>query len=178
MSKKSILGHMTRLRLVEISDAPYIHQMRTNDDLNTHISSVTGGVDLQRAWISLYKEREAESLEFYFVIERLDGEPCGLVRLYKIEGDSFTWGSWILGPNKPPKAALDSAVSLYQFAFDELGLSRATFEVDRGNERTLLFHDRFGAHRIGKDSVNIYYKYDATDFGLARSNFALVLGGK
>jgi hypothetical protein len=82
-----------------------------------------------------------------------------VVRIYDIEDDRFTWGSWILDANKPSKAALESAVLVYQIGFHQLGLERSVFDVRRENGHTLEFHRRFGASEIGKDELNIYFEY-------------------
>lgn len=140
-------------------DAEYIWGLRIDPAYNTHLSSVSGTAADQRAWIRGYKAREAAGSEFYFVVERLDnGSRCGVVRVYGITNREFTWGSWILDANKPPKAALDTAMSVYRFGFDRLGLTRAVYDVRRDNDRTLAFHDRFGGRRIGEDAENIYYE--------------------
>lgn len=154
-----VVGHATRLRLVEEGDAEYIFALRMNPAYNTHLSTVTGSPETQRAWIRGYKAREAEGREYYFVAERLDdNRRCGVVRVYDIRDGQFTWGSWILDENKPAKAALDTAMSVYRFAFDVLGLTTAIYDVRRDNERTLAFHDRFGGRRTGEDAENIYYE--------------------
>ncbi len=44
--------------------------------------------------------REAYLRELYYVIEGKDGTRCGLVHLYDIGADSFTWDSWILDHNE------------------------------------------------------------------------------
>jgi RimJ/RimL family protein N-acetyltransferase len=154
-----VRGGRLRLRLIEPDDAAYVHGLRSDPRYNTHLSPVSGGVEDQRAWIEGYKAREASGREFYYVIERLDGVRCGLVRLYDIDQDSFTWGSWILDENKPPKAALESAVLLYRIAFEQLGIPKAVFDVRRGNEHTLAFHRRFGAVETGADEQDIFFEY-------------------
>ena len=53
--------------------------------------------------------------------------------IYDIEANSFTWGSWILNANEPPKAALESAVLIYEIAFDLLELESVRFDVRRDN---------------------------------------------
>lgn len=152
-------GHATRLRLVKEDDAAYIWGLRMDPAYNSHLSAVTGTVEDQRNWIRGYKAREAAGSEYYFVVERLDdGARCGVVRVYGVADGAFTWGSWILAANKPPKAALDTAMSVYRFAFDRLGLARAVYDVRRDNDRTLAFHDRFGGRRTGEDAENIYYE--------------------
>lgn len=78
--------------------------------------------------------------------------------LYDIKSDGFTWGSWILDENKPSKAALESAVLIYRYGFEVLGLDKSIFDVRRDNERTLAFHYRFGAVETGEDKANLYFE--------------------
>ncbi len=175
----SIPERLTGVRLdfrpVTPADAEYIFALRTDSALNSHLSPVQGSVEDQVAWIEGYKPREARGEEFYFAIERKDERRCGVVRVYNLTEDRFTWGSWVLDENKPRKAALDSAVLLYDFAFGHLGLARAAFDVRRENSRTLAFHDRFGARRTGEDDQDIYFEYDKFDFAAAREHFLTVL---
>ena len=176
-----IEGRQIRLRLVQPDDAAYIHGLRTDPRYNTHLSPVTGTADDQRAWLERYKDREAAGLEFYFIVERLDGQRCGTLRLYGIEGGRFTWGSWILDENKPFKAALESAFLLYRTAFDMLGLELAQFDVRLENAKTLAFHRRLGARETGADSVNVYFEYSQADYVRDRDmppgSFHAVFGG-
>ena len=109
------------LRLIRPEDADYVQALRTDPAYNRHLSEVRGTAEDQRSWIEGYKAREADLRELYYVIERKDGTRCGLVRLYDIRADSFTWGSWILDYNKTRKAALESAVLSFGIGFEELG---------------------------------------------------------
>ncbi|RMH44058.1 MAG: N-acetyltransferase, partial [Alphaproteobacteria bacterium] len=87
-------GFRLALRLVRPADAAFIHGLRTDPDIARHLSPVTGTVEDQRRWIEEYKTREAAGTEAYYIIERRDtGRPCGTVRLYDIDGTTFTWGS-------------------------------------------------------------------------------------
>lgn len=147
------------LRLIETEDAGYVHGLRTDARYNRYLSEVRGTVEDQRRWIENYKSREAAGSEFYYVIERKDGVRCGVVRLYGIDQDSFTWGSWILDENKPSKAALESAYLLYFLGFCLLGLSRSTFDVRRDNTNTLAFHRRFGATETHADELDVFFMY-------------------
>ena len=153
-----IRGNRLSLRLAKLADAPYIHALRVNPVYNQHLSVVTGTVEDQRKWLEAYQSREAKGQEYYFVIERLDGIPCGVVRLYNIGADSFDWGSWILDHNKPPKAALESALLSFGFGFERLGLAMASFETRRSNTHATAFYRRFGATDVGQDGMNIYFE--------------------
>ena len=167
-------GPNLALRLIEPEDAGYVHGLRIDPAYNQHLSEVQGTAEDQRRWIETYKTREAEGREFYYIIERRDGVRCGLVRLYDIDAESFTWGSWILDENKPGKAALDSAIQVYRFGFDVLELTRSVFDVRKENEHTLRFHDRFGSARTGEDEDNIYYELPRKSFYEMQKTFDLI----
>ncbi|MGC3940418.1 GNAT family N-acetyltransferase [Roseobacter sp. EG26] len=158
-------GIKLSLRLAVPKDAAYIHALRVDPRYNTHLSVVAGTVADQHAWLERYKNREAAGLEYYYLIERCaDATPCGLVRLYDITAEQFTWGSWILDQNKPAKAALESAVLVYKIGFDCLGLRVSKFDVRKDNERTLAFHRRFGAVETGHDDQDVFFEYTRARF--------------
>ena len=165
------------LRLIEPEDAAYVHSLRSNPAYSTHLSTVTGTVDDQRTWIEGYKSREAQGQEFYYVIERKDGTRCGLVRLYDIEAESFTWGSWILDENKPRKAALESAILIYEVGFDGLGCDHTVFDVRNDNSYTLAFHRRLDARGIATDELNVYFNYEQRQFDSDRPHYLKLLNG-
>lgn len=156
--KTVVKGHRINLRPVQPDDAGYIYGLRMNPAYNTHLSQVSGTADDQRRWIEAYKAREAAGQEFYLIIERTDGRPCGTVRLYDITADSFTWGSWILDHNKPAKASLESSVMSFGVGFDGLNRTKAQIEVRRLNTHAAAFYRRFGAVEIGQDAETLYFE--------------------
>lgn len=164
-----------RMRLVQPEDAGYIYALRTDPTYNTYLSPVSGGIEAQAAWIKRYKQDEAADTQYYCMIERQDGQACGLVRLYDIQSQAFTWGSWILDANKPTKAALESAYLIYDIAFNHLSLDRAVFEVMRENAHTQAFHRRFGARETGMDDTNVYFEYAAAQFQKDQPRFIDIL---
>jgi RimJ/RimL family protein N-acetyltransferase len=168
-------GIFLRLRPVQPDDAPYVHRLRTDQRYNAHLSPVTGTVADQRRWIEGYKAREAEGSEIYFVIERLDGGACGLVRLYDIRADRFTWGSWILDENKTPKAALESAILSFGVGFERLSIPRAILDVRQGNDRAIRFYRRFGMSETGADEQDIFFEYLRGRYLADRARFMSVV---
>lgn len=150
----NLTSKTVRLRLVEESDAEFILGLRTDEKYNKHLSAVTGDVDAQVNWIRRYKADEANKLQFYFIIERLDGVRCGTVRVYDIVGNSFCWGSWILNEDKTKYAALESAFLVYDFGFNELNLSKSHFDVRKGNEKVISFHTKMGAIKTGETELD------------------------
>ncbi|EEZ5993724.1 GNAT family N-acetyltransferase, partial [Escherichia coli] len=134
-----------KLRLVNESDASFILSLRLNENYNKFLSSVNNDIEKQKVWIRNYKQKENNNEEFYFIIETLDGIPCGTVRIYDIHNNSFSWGSWILNESKTRTAAIESALLVYIFGFDIKGYSRCHFEVMKGNEKVISFHEKFNA---------------------------------
>lgn len=147
-----------RLRLVESDDAEFILKLRLDDRYNKYLSKVSGGVNEQKIWIENYKKDEAGKKQFYFIIERLDGTPCGTVRIYDLRDDSFCWGSWILNKDKTKYAAIESAFLVYRYGFGVLGFEKSHFEVVKGNAGVIKFHKRMGAVKISEDDVNYYFE--------------------
>ena len=164
---EGVSGPSLKLRLVERQDADYIHDLRMQPRYNRYLSPVTGDVEDQRAWIERYKQAESRREQLYYVIERHDGVRCGLVRLYDITPETFTWGSWILDENKPPKAALESAMLSFYIGFGPLELPRALVDVRIENERAASLYRGFGMEETAFDHENIYFRYDRDVF-LAR----------
>lgn len=147
-----------RLRLIEESDAEFVLKLRLDERYNQYLSSVTPDLEAQKSWIAKYKGEEHEQIQFYFIIERIDGASCGTVRIYDLKEDSFCWGSWILDESKTRYAALESAFLVYQFGFSTLGYKKSHFDVRKGNEKVISFHEKMGATRVGSDMENIYFE--------------------
>lgn len=170
-----IEGPSLVLRLIRPEDAEYVYALRTDPRYNSNLSAVQGTAQDQQHWIERYKAREADLRELYYVIEHKDGTRCGLVRLYEIGAESFTWGSWILDHNKTRKAALESAVLVYIAAFEGLGLPKAQFDVRRDNANTLAFHRRFGATETHETKQDIFFTYPRSRFDADRAGYLAIL---
>ena len=146
------------MRLVEEKDAEFILSLRLDDTYNKYLSKVNADVDAQREWIKKYKKDESKNNQFYFIIERKDGTPCGTVRVYDMTEESFCWGSWILNENKTRFAAIESAIMVYDFGFNTLNYRKSHFEVIKNNSKVVSFHKKFGAIQVGEDNVNYYFE--------------------
>lgn len=133
-------------RYATVEDAGFILQLRSTAVARQTLSTGAASLDAQKQWLLFYKEREAQGVEHYFVISYRN-EPVGVVRVYGIQPATggFTWGSWAIQADTPPVVAWITAVLLYDFAFGQLGLGRATFEVVASNHNVIRFHQSFGA---------------------------------
>ncbi|WP_313451108.1 GNAT family N-acetyltransferase [Pseudomonas rhodesiae] len=147
-----------KLRLIEEQDAEFVLKLRLDDRYNQFLSSVNPSVEAQQEWIKKYKSDESEGIQYYFIIERIDGTPCGTVRIYDLRDNSFCWGSWILNEDKTRYAALESAFLVYQFAFEHLNFIKSHFDVRKGNDRVISFHEKMGAVKTGETELNLLFE--------------------
>ncbi|WP_185267783.1 GNAT family N-acetyltransferase [Halopseudomonas xiamenensis] len=152
-----------RMRLVEEEDAEFILALRLDENYGKYLSSTDASVSKQRQWIRRYKQDEQAGIQYYFIIERLDGVRCGTVRVYDLREDSFCWGSWILNQEKTRYAAVESAFLVYQFGFEELGFAQSHFDVMKDNQRVIAFHQKMGAEVVGEDEQNLYFTIQKAD---------------
>lgn len=174
MKSESLDAKTIRLRLVQPSDAEFIYSLRVDDFFNKHLSSTSGAVSDQIKWIENYKKRESDGDEYYFIIERLDNKtPIGTIRMYDFrnEPSSFCWGSWILNKNKTTSAALESALLIYKFAFEELKFHQSHFDVRVDNEKVVAFHKKLGAEITSKNEIDYFFVYKKDVFISSKSKF-------
>ncbi|AXY55793.1 N-acetyltransferase [Acinetobacter chinensis] len=167
-------------RLVEEEDAAFICGLRNNPVLNKHISQSSAVVDEQRAWIKTYKNRENLGQEYYFIICRNDNNlPVGTIRLYDFQLNpkkSFCWGSWILNENKPRFAAIESALLVYKFAFEQLKFEQSHFDVRKENTGVHNFHMRLGAQHIDGNELDNFYIYPSSKYYEILNEYQKFLG--
>ena len=146
-------GPRLRLREAAADDAAFILRLRHAPRYGRHLSPTEDDLARQEAYI---EGRRADPGQIYFVIERLDGERGGTVRLYDIRGDSFCWGSWILTEDKPAYAAIETTLLVYHYAL-ACGFEAAHGDMRKANEAVWRFHEHYGGVRTGEDADNYQY---------------------
>lgn len=166
----SVCKHV-KLRLATVNDSEFILNLRLDTNLNKYVSEVDNDLEKQKQWMVGYKEREQNRKEFYFIIESLQGESYGAVRLYNFKGGSFCWGSWMIQKDSPAYASIESALSIYEFAFYTLGFHRSHFDVRKGNDKVVKFHEGFGAKRVSSDTENYYFNFEKTDYEITKKRY-------
>ena len=164
-------GKNINLRTVEIEDADFIYTMRQNRKKTKYLSKVTGTVDSQKEWIKNYKQREDEEKEFYFIIESKNKDKFGLVRIYDLKNDSFCWGSWLIKEGAPKTTAIESALQIYEFGFYKLGFEKSHFDVRKGNDKVIAFHQRFGAKIVSEDELDYFFNFQKSDYEITKEKY-------
>jgi len=166
-----IYGKNITLRLIELSDLNFIFNMRQNKNKTKYLSDISEDIQVQKKWIEAYKDREKEAKEYYFIIESKQKEELGLVRIYDLQKDSFSWGSWLIKDDAPNNTGIESVLQIYEFAFYRLSYCKSHFEVRKDNLKVNAFHLRFGAVKTGEDNLNFYYEYTKTKYEKIREKY-------
>ena len=166
-----IYGKNINMKTVTQEDAEFIYSMRQNQDKTKYLSKVTGSVESQKEWIKNYKQREEEKKEFYFVIESKSEEKLGLVRMYDFKDDSFCWGSWLIKEDAPKTTAIESALQIYEFGFYDLKFKKSHFDVRKGNDKVVAFHQRFGAKIVDEDELDYFFNFDKSDYEITKEKY-------
>jgi RimJ/RimL family protein N-acetyltransferase len=166
-----IIGTNINMKTVEKNDAEFIFTMRQNQNKTKYLSQVSGTIDSQKEWIESYKKREYEKKEFYFVIESKNEEKLGLVRMYDFHDDSFCWGSWLIKEEAPKTTAIESALQIYEFGFYKLKFERSHFEVQKGNDKVIAFHKRFGAKIVDEDEKEVFFNFQKNDYEITKEKY-------
>jgi len=166
--KPYVRGKSIFLREVSVEDAEFIIGLRTDPEKNKHISATSNDINQQINFIASYSKSDTD---FYFMICDWNWSRLGTVRIYDVRDDSFCWGSWILSRDAPKKAAIESALLIYDFAFFSLHYPWAHFDVRKKNVKVVDFHKRFGASIVGEDDLNYYFEYDIDAYMIVREKY-------
>ncbi len=138
-------GIAFRLRPVARGDAALILELRGDASRTTYLHPISGNTADQEAYLDRYFSLADD---FYFVIERKrTHQPEGLASLYdvNIATGSAEWGRWIV--RKGSQAAIESALLIYQLAFEKLRLKEVFCRTIVENQQVVSFHDSCGLQR-------------------------------
>src|SRR3569832_1279334 len=153
--KPYVRGKSIFLREVSVEDAEFIIGLRTDPEKNKHISATSNDIKQQIKFIASFSNSEKKKKNKK---NNRNKSRKGTVRIYDVRDDSFCWGSWILSRDAPKKAAIESALLIYDFAFFSLHYPWAHFDVRKKNVKVVDFHKRFGASIVGEDDLNYYFE--------------------
>lgn len=164
------------LRLVEDSDAGFIVKLRTDETLGKFISKTSASVSAQKEWIKNYKIREAEGVEFYFIVSK-DGVDYGTVRIYDIHKDCFETGSWVFLPSAPESVPILGGILCRELAFEEFPNAKYTkFSVRKKNKKVLRYHKMYGPELVGEDDENLFFHLTKEKWLKGKNKFLNLLG--
>jgi RimJ/RimL family protein N-acetyltransferase len=169
-------GSAFRLRPVELSDAAFIADLRSNTGGRLkYVNRVVPDPGVQKVWLSEYFDRQGD---YYWIVERAsDNCPEGTVSLYNLDGSTQTaeWGRWVL--RNGSLAALESSLLVYSAAFNLLNLQSTYCWTVAANAAVVSFHDSSGAKRetlLNDHMVLDGQRFDAVRHRVTRDTFPAV----
>jgi len=168
---KFIFGKTIVFRNVDIEDAKFIFDLRSNPKKSLYLNPPPISLDDQKMWIRNYEKTQNEA---YFIIEH-QNKKIGTVRMYDQKSSSFAWGSWILSDEAPYNSAIESTLIIYECGFNFLGFDKSHFDVKKNNIKVWQFHERLGAKRASEDEINYYYQLTKKDYIIKQKKYSKFL---
>jgi RimJ/RimL family protein N-acetyltransferase len=168
-------GCAYRLRPVSDNDAGFIIKLRSDPELNRFLHLTSPSIEAQLEWLTNYYSRPGD---WYFVLERrYDSTAEGLISLYGFDTyeGSAEWGRWIL--RKDSMAAVESAMLIYRFAFEELCMREVYCRTAAENQSVVSFHDSCGIaeRRVLSNHFNLNgRKLDAVEHRVRRTEWKMM----
>lgn len=157
------------VRCVDIADAEFILNLRTNERLRRFISYTEDNIDNQRKWIENYKYREQAGLEYYFIF-MLKEKRLGVARIYSIEKDHFTQGSWLFSPDAPVGSAVLGNIISVEKGFDLPGMKYLLTDARKGNT-THKYVKSYHPEIIGESDLDIFYRLSKENFNKYKQKY-------
>ncbi len=145
------------IRYVEVDDAEFILNLRTDEKLGQFISKTDPNIDAQINWIKNYKIREESNQEYYYIAEDKKGNKFGTIRLYNFDEKSFEIGSWLFKNDAPLGMPIKAHFIGFEIAFEKLQKEYCRFDIRKENTQVLNYMNDFDTELIKEDELNFYY---------------------
>ena len=152
---KPLEGKYVNLREVELNDAAFILSLRCNEKKSRFLHKTENNLEKQIEYLKRYKTLDNE---WYFIIENKRHTPLGTTRIYDVQGNRYTPGSWLMKDGSLPEETLEGSLLAGKMAYEVLGFEKGFFDVRKGNKRVIRFHLSGGAKIIGEDEDNYYFE--------------------
>lgn len=157
-----------KARFVVENDAEFIVKLRTDETLSKFIHFTDNDIEKQKEWIRNYKFREALGQEYYFIFF-YNGEPIGLERIYNITQDAFTHGSLVFSPDSPIGSSVKADIITREVGFSILDKKTNLFDVSKGNNGVITYHQRYKPIKISEDEESYHYSLSKENFDYYKS---------
>lgn len=153
---KLIKGLTVRLRSADLDDAEITYKMRTDPEKTKFIHKNTGTVEDQRNY--LMKQRAAPG-DYLFIIEDFKGNPIGMKGVYNYDANENTVESGRFIGYGSPVQNVEALKLSFDFAFEELGVSKIRMTALENNAVMLGIQEKFGAQFTHRELVEDLNKY-------------------
>ena len=175
MIKRSKLTKNLHLKEVTLRDVRYVFKLRSNKFLTRYLNSRKNDtINKQYDWLKGYLERRKNNEEFYFIFQIKNKniyKNLGFARIVKLNNKTFHFGGWILEKNTKPWVALESCLSIYEYAFKKLKYKKSLLWINLKNIDVINYHKFLGAKFVRKDKKEIYLSFDIKKYNKLKKKF-------
>ncbi len=171
--KERLIGKFINLREITVDDAEFVLKLRCNDKKSRFLHKTEYNLEKQVDYIKNYLKKNNE---WYFIIENKEHTPIGTIRIYDVEGDKYTGGSWLMIDGSTPQEAVEGDLLMKEYSFDVLGFNKNCFEVNKNNKKVVRFHKICGTKIVGEDEENYYFELTKDDFEKNKEKLFQILG--
>ncbi len=143
----TVKGKYISIKSVSYEDAPFIVDIRNNEEKNKFLHAVSKDIDAQKEWIRKQIDRKGD---YYFIIFDENGQRVALASIYDIDevtGEA-EFGRWVSNGNAFQN--IETIILIYDLAFEELGVKTIYTRTKVENTQVVNLWKRFGGNRIGE----------------------------
>lgn len=158
IEKEKLEGKYVNLREITTDDAEFVLSLRCDPKKSRYINKTENNLQKQIDYIKRYLTLDDE---WYFIIENKEHKPLGTVRIYGVEGDRFSSGSWILIDGALSEEALESEYLSKNYAFNVLGFKTCYADIRKENKKVVKYEVAMGAKIVDEDEENYYFECGA-----------------
>ena len=160
---------------MSLRDVRYVYKLRSDKHLTKYINPRKNDtINKQRVWLKEYLIRRKNNDEFYFIFQIKNKniyKNLGFARIIRLNQNTFHFGGWILEKNSKPWVALESCLSIYEYAFKKLKYKKSLLWINLKNSDVINYHKYLGAKFVKKDKREIYLSFDMKRFLELRKKF-------
>ena len=166
---EKLMGKYVNLREITVEDAEFVLKLRCDEKKAKFLHKTDYNIEKQIDYIKKYLKTKDDR---YFIIENKKHEPLGTLRMYNIEGDTFTSGSWLMKAGSTPQEVLEGVILLKNYAFFVLGFQRELCDVRKENKKVV----RFDTMVLEENDVDYFFECTKEDFINSKEKLYSMLG--
>jgi len=145
------------VRFVNENDAEFIVKLRTDPRKSRYIKGTSPDVEKQRKWIFEHKKLQDSGGSFYFMFEKPEGNRLTISRIYDVEENNFTGGSWLSAVDAPMGVSILAFILSYEIAFELFPEKNTIIDVKKKNVSVNRYVKSFGAELTKEEEDTNYY---------------------
>lgn len=171
--KEKLQGKYINLREITVDDAQFVLDLRCDEKKSRFLHKTENNLQKQIDYIKRYLTLDNE---WYFIIEDKNHKPLGTVRIYDVEGEKYTGGSWLMIDGASAQQTVEGDFLMKEYSFDVLGFKKNCFDVRKENKKVVRFHKLCGAKIVDENDIDYFFELSKEDFEKNKTRIIGTLG--